>query len=400
MNSHLTVEDCLNTLRETQILHQHTVEIQKANDMRRDMIAYESYCVTELEKAAQQYYSSCDREFLRQKIGTIVGNSTTNSNEITELQGKLANLQALEQTQQPVPPQELRECEEKVTNSKSRLDGLINATQSILLLTEQLDHHIIQTDIDNQNSISCQTILMSNTKEQVFATPTLIQVDSYRDNPIAPLDLPVSFSPARELNPSVAPPFFEYGVTIPYFTQSHRATDQPYVDSCLFETQPFPFKWRLRIWPSGVPTGRFTSDSIAVGIRLEESWDPQTLQYAQTIFPVCGPKDKPDETTHPLYFDVMVRILSELPSDSRLEQKVHQIQYFKSNKFSAEQPQCGTLEFMKNDVLRGGRFLWKSQADAHFVFGWRFPSYKRMAEAYHLCHIQPRLDTSYDNYGH
>ncbi|KAK2964385.1 hypothetical protein BLNAU_916 [Blattamonas nauphoetae] len=201
---------------------------------------------------------------------------------------------------------------------------------------------------------------------------------------------PLMFGLPPYLTPSTVPlsltvPSFNlYAFTIPNFT--HSTEYDSYVESPSFMTPPFPFKFKLRVWPKGFAQADSPTD-IGAAIVLQKGFSRNVEEFAPKLFPTRTTPDTATNTVQNLYtFDLRIEMLSEYP------EKAKQSVQFPFRKQKTQECKIGKgsgwTSFIKKQEVVDGRLMWKENMAAHFLFGWRFPNYKRMTEAYHLSYIE------------
>ncbi|KAK2958969.1 hypothetical protein BLNAU_5985 [Blattamonas nauphoetae] len=191
-------------------------------------------------------------------------------------------------------------------------------------------------------------------------------------------DLPPHSIPSTMPLSLIVPPFNVYAFTIPNFT--HSAEYDEFVESPSFMTPPFPFKFRLRVWPRG-SAREDSPEDIRVAIVLERGYSKIVEEFEKTLRLRESPKD--DTTIYslrkPYTFDVRVEMLSEYP------EKAKQSIQFPFRKEGMAEFKVGRevvlKSFIKKKEVVDGRLMWQERLAAHFLFGWRFPNYMRMADA-------------------
>ncbi|KAK2963581.1 hypothetical protein BLNAU_1624 [Blattamonas nauphoetae] len=279
-------------------------------------------------------------------------------------------------------PQDVQEAEDLAFDVRRFLTELLTETDDLV--------HDTFVDDSCANSLADSLSLIPSAIQQALpeSEPFYYQAFRRRDLPeTCPLRffLPPYTIPSTVPLSLILPPFNLYAFAIENFLKS--ADYDSFVESPSFMTPPFPFKFKLRVWPKGLAQADSPTD-IGAAIVLEEGFSRKVEQFAKTLNPLKKQKYETEiNVIQKLYtFDLRIELLSEYP------EKAKQSIPFPFRKEKTQQckigRETGWTSFVKKEDVEDGRFLWVECKAAKFLFGWRFPNYKRMAEAYHLSFLE------------
>ncbi|KAK2962615.1 hypothetical protein BLNAU_2448 [Blattamonas nauphoetae] len=209
-----------------------------------------------------------------------------------------------------------------------------------------------------------------------------------------PMMLPTSFPPQSNLCSFITPPLVQFSLVIEKFLELPPSTHS--FTSPLMSCVPFPFKWQLTIYPTGI-RGEIQQD-VTLEVVMDEGFSQNKLKQAKTIFPYVEPHEAVSKTSdsalafaqkaeaycHPHHFGVVVEMIRQR-GDSQNGTLLKSSIASTWATFRPGVPVRMDQKFNKTTVRDS--FLW-DDGSAHFIFGVRFPCYKRMAEAYHLSALE------------
>ncbi|KAK2947773.1 hypothetical protein BLNAU_17292 [Blattamonas nauphoetae] len=281
---------------------------------------------------------------------------------------------------------QIKQLDELTTKVQLFLSGMISETDSLL------NDAFVDDSFTNSLAEHISTIpsaVAQETLDQTISQALTFRTVGAQDPCPLRFDLPPYSIPSTMPLSLIVPPFNVYAFTIPNFT--HSAEYDEFVESPSSMTPPFPFKFRLRVWPRG-SAREDSPEDIRVAIVLERGYSTIVEEFEKTLRLRESPKD--DTTIYslrkPYTFDVRVEMLSEYPEKAK---KSSQFPFRKEGMAEFKVGEEVVLtSFIKKKEVVDGRLMWQERLAAHFLFGWRFPNYMRMADAYHLSFLEWNKD--------
>lgn len=240
---------------------------------------------------------------------------------------------------------------------------------------------------------------------------------------------PPTYLPSDYFSTHLIPPYMEYVFVIPNFFNSAKY-DTPVI-SPVFHTLPFPFKWRFLVYPRGTKASNQNQGMVSAYIELVNGNELSVANKFRNFFPeynqsenfphfTFNPSTSPQSSSsssssasssssssssstspsapfdpstlsaesiaalmrNPFVFDYKIQIVAQKPS-AKAEQRVYTHEST-ANFERIDTTTQGKSDFVSKKVVESG-FVWgedqKFKNSVHFVFGIRFPSFKREYEA-------------------
>lgn len=246
--------------------------------------------------------------------------------------------------------------------------------------------------------------------------------------------LPVSHIMSDVIISDIVPPYMDFEFIIPNFFESVKeVTDCIY--SPIYVNPPFPFQWRIIIFPYGSPEmqskyrnavckpsqietpnkdiksieevqseklnlylRKFGNCYISMGIELVDGLDDDFVNTSLKLFPLPSIPENSVTTSpllpklkyiinlaHPAYFEYKLQAVTETT-----RKRMHRIHTFEGKENFSKKRIFFRDDFMTHEFTLSNEFLWKANLSMHFIMGIRFPTYKRESQALKLLFVKEK----------